>query len=537
MKDEEIEVVELEQERLNQLLHRAQVALPAEDFAELGKLVKGYQFLLRLIETKNITVARLKQIVFGSTSEKTSDVFKDRATTPATEKQADGKKKLPGHGRNGSAAYSGAEKVKVPHPLQPKSVCPECGHGKLYAFTPTQLVRITGQAPLQATIYELPKLRCNGCGHTFQTPLPDGIEYTKHDATAAGMIALLKYGVGVPFNRIEKLEQGFGIPLPASTQWGVVEEAGAHVKPVHNEMIKQAAQGSVLHNDDTSMTILEVAKARNAEPENSGRKGCFTTGIVSVHEKHNIALFFTGTNHAGENLEEVLRQRAAALGPPIQMCDALSRNSPGELETILANCVAHARRRFVEVAPNFPDECKYLLDTLKDVYINDAKTKREKMSDQERQVFHEVNTKPLMDDIKKWAEALFQEKKVEPNSGLGQALTYMLKHWDKLTLFLRQPGAPLDNNICERALKKAILHRKNALFYKTANGAHVGDIFMSLIHTAELSHANPFEYLVALLQHRKNVAEHPEEWMPWKYQETLAAAGGGHTPAGSAPAP
>jgi transposase len=62
----------------------------------------------------------------------------------------------------------------------------------------------------------------------------------------------------------------------------------------------------------------------------------------------------------------------------------------------------------------------------------------------------------------------------------------MLKHWEKLTLFLRHPGPPLDNNICERALKKAILHRKNALFYKTVNGAHVGDVFMSLIYTCEL---------------------------------------------------
>jgi transposase len=99
----------------------------------------------------------------------------------------------------------------------------------------------------------------------------------------------------------------------------------------------------------------------------------------------------------------------------------------------------------------------------------------------------------------------------------------MQKHWMRLTLFLRVPGAPLDNNVCERALKKAILHRKNALFFKTENGAHVGDIFMSLIHTVELNGGNPLEYLVALQRHRHEVALDPDDWMPWNYRDTLAA--------------
>ena len=98
----------------------------------------------------------------------------------------------------------------------------------------------------------------------------------------------------------------------------------------------------------------------------------------------------------------------------------------------------------------------------------------------------------------------------------------MLKHWAKLTLFLRVPGAPLDNNVCERALKKAILHRKNALFYRSLAGAHVGDVFMSLIHTAELNGIAPFDYLVALQRHQQAVALDPTEWLPWNYEATLA---------------
>ncbi len=92
----------------------------------------------------------------------------------------------------------------------------------------------------------------------------------------------------------------------------------------------------------------------------------------------------------------------------------------------------------------------------------------------------------------------------EPNSSLGGSVSYMLRHWEKLTLLLRQPGAPLDNNICERALKKAVLHRKNALSYKAKNGAHVGDVFMSLIHTCQLCEANPFDYLSELQRHNRS---------------------------------
>lgn len=73
---------------------------------------------------------------------------------------------------------------------------------------------------------------------------------------------------------------------------------------------------------------------------------------------------------------------------------------------------------------------------------------------------------------------------MEPNSGLGQAIGYMLKYWEKLTLFLRVPGAPLDNNVTEGALKRAIQQRKNALFYRSENGARVGDLFMTLSYTA-----------------------------------------------------
>ena len=129
-----------------------------------------------------------------------------------------------------------------------------------------------------------------------------------------------------------------------------------------------------------------------------------------------------------------------------------------------------------------------------------------------------------MKKLKEWFNQQFEDRLTEPNSGLGEAISYMLNHWEKLTLFLREPGAPLDNNVCERALKKAILHRKNALFYKTENGAHVGDLFMSLIYTCQLGGVDPFDYLSALQRNAADLAAQPENWMPWNYREMLKPA-------------
>jgi hypothetical protein len=247
----------------------------------------------------------------------------------------------------------------------------------------------------------------------------------------------------------------------------------------------------------------------------------FTTGIVSTREGHKIALFLSGHQHAGENLKDVLLKRTADLPPPIQMCDALARNLPGKLQTIVANCLAHGRRQFADVFEQFPEECRHVLEVFKVVYHNDAITKERKLSPQQRLLFHQAESGPTMEELHAWLTRQFDERRVEPNSGLGKAIAYLLRHWKKLTLFLRVPGAPLDNNTCERALKKAIRHRRNSLFYKTRHGARVGDVFMSFIHTCELCEANAFDYLTELERHADEAASNPQGWMPWNYRQTL----------------
>ena len=455
-------------------------------------------------------------------TEKTSAVF-GQGQSPAAE-ETPAAEQSPGHGRNGADAYRAAEKVPVTHQkLTHGDRCPDCARGNVYTQKePKALVRIVGQAPLAATVYELERLRCNACGQVFTAEEPEGVGPAKYDETASAMIAQLKYGSGVPFHRLERMEELLGIPMPAATQWEVVEEAAEVIKPAHDELIRQAAQGEVLHNDDTSMRILHMER----EPSDD-RTGVFTSGIVSTGSDRKIALYFTGRQHAGENLADVLKRRAAELASPIQMCDALSRNTPklrSGVEILLANCLAHGRRQFVEIAPNFPEQCRYVLESLGSIYHNDAQARDRKLSPEDRLCFHQEHSGPVMKELQGWLEAQLAEKKTEPNSGLGKAITYLRRHWKGLTVFLRQAGAPLDNNICEQALKRAVLHRKNALFYKTLHGAEVGDLFMSLIHTCQLAGVNSFDYLTELQRHAPELAANPTAWMPWSYCEALAHA-------------
>jgi transposase len=460
---------------------------------------------------KTAVHAMAERLVRRRNTEKISAVLEPKTTSgtaPTTPQPA--QSGPAGHGRNPATAFTGAEKVRVRHEqLKPGDTCPECLEGKVYGQKePKTLVRIVGRPPLQATVFEMERLRCNACGEVFTANEPQSAGPEKFDATSMAMTALVKYGAGMPFNRLEHLEEQLGIPLPASTQWELVKRAAGLLRPVLHELIRHAAQGSVMHNDDTGMRILRLV--RDME---DGRTGTFTSGIVSIWREWKIALYFTGWKHAGENLTDVLKQRAAELDAPIQMCDALSRNAPRlpGVEVLLAYCLSHGRRQFTDIAAN-----------LGEVYHNDALSRERKMSPEERLVFHQERSGPVMERLKEWLTAQLAEHRTEPNSGLGKAISYLLRHWTKLTLFLRQQGAPLDNNIVERALKKAILHRKNALFYKTMNGARVGDLFMCLIHTCELNQVNPFDYLTELLRHPAEITVHPEEWMPWNYRETLA---------------
>jgi len=526
----------------------------------LEAILATFSYVMGALQNAKTSIKRFRQMLFGVRTESKANVLgrsvvddevggaaneavdapavsdaivvtqspEGKAVSEAASDSSPVKPKRRGHGRNGAQAYSGAAVVEVAL-SEPAAgqVCPQCEIGRVYAWPPRTIVRVTGQPPIGGTVYKLQQRRCRACDALYTAAMPDGVAVgPKHDERCVCMLILLRYGYGMPSYRLQALQASLGVPIPDATQWDLVEAALPGPKAAYEELIRQAAQAELLHNDDTPARILSLLaerrklEAAGQEPE---AKAINTSGIVALlrtsDREIKVALFFTGHAHAGDNLAAVLANRAETLEAPMHMCDGLAANIPGELATVLSNCLAHGRRKFVELVDNFPAECRHVIEVLAKIYTHDAHCREQAMTPQQRLEYHQAHSSVPMRDLQVWMNAQLEERRVEPNSSLGGALNYMLKRWDALTLFLRRAGAALDNNVCERALKRAIRHRRASLFYKTRNGAEVGDTFMSLIHTCELCGVNPFEYLQALLRHAQEVLARPALWLPWNYHE------------------
>jgi hypothetical protein len=431
------------------------------------------------------------------------------------------------------ATYAGAERVECRHEaLAVGQRCPVCGQGRLYGVPPGIEIRIDGNALLSAIRYELEKLRCSACGQVFTAPLPAEAGTEKYSPRARAVLAVSRYYLGLPFFRVEAYQAMLGVPVPDATQWDQIEQLGDCSYKVFAYLETLAAQGELIHQDDTSVRILSLMaenRTHQTAAEALGfarsqeRTGMFTTALVVKVGERTICLYYSSRSHAGENLQALLEQREAERDKPLVMSDALSRNEVDETTVIRCHCLAHGRRQFSDLADVFPVECQVVLDTLKQVFDHDAEARDKQMSPEVRFAYHQAYSQPLMDELRQWLQKQVDDHLVEPNSALGQAIAYMQTHWETLTRFLSIPGAPLDNNLVERALKLFIRQRKNSLFYRTEHSAYIASVLTSLIATCVYAGVNAVDYLVALQEHRREVFADPAAWLPWAYARSRAS--------------
>jgi len=198
------ETVEVNLPELEALLERKREVLGEEDYQKLKKGLWALGYLTDRIGDKDTTISQLRALLMKPSTEKTRKVL-EQAGLPTSSSSShpppsaganESPKKKPGHGRNGAEAYRGAERIKIAHPsLKPGDGCPECEKGKVYRQKdPAVRIRVVGQVPLQATVYQLERLRCNLCGVVFEAKAPEGVGDKKYDESAAAMIGLLRYG-------------------------------------------------------------------------------------------------------------------------------------------------------------------------------------------------------------------------------------------------------------------------------------------------------------------------------------------------------
>jgi transposase-like protein len=527
--------INLTPEEFEQLIERlATQSLQEEDHIFLIHLLRLLAWMCGELQEKKLSIARLKK-VFGIKTESakallelagqqvdSQDKGSDDTTTGNDDKPGEKKKRK--QKRTSAADYKSAKIIKVGHEaLKAGGLCPECGKGNLRVVNPGKVIRIIGQPWLQAVIYEQERFRCNTCGKTFTARLhKDVATAPKYDKTAKAIVAILKYRGGFPFYRQEKLQKMLETPISDTQLWEMTRDVSECLEPVHQALIAEAAKGECIHNDDTKARVLSLMqenKEREGEGENE-RTGIFTSAILSVLGLGmQIALYFTGRQHAGENLNDVLDERPEEMSPPIQMCDALAQNNPVDHKTKEGNCLAHLRRKFYETAVCWPVVVLQIITWFDEIFRNEREAKKLNLDDDARLKWHQEKSKPIMGKIKAWCNELLEKKEVEPNSSLGKAIAYLNNHWSEFTLFLREPGVPLDNNACERMIKQSVLNRKNGYFFKTGNGSQIGDILLSVIETCQLNGVNPYNYLVAVQTYPEDVADNPTQWFPWNYHE------------------
>jgi hypothetical protein len=350
-----------------------------------------------------------------------------------------------GTGRLGADAYVGAERTECRHEqLAVGQRCPVCGQGTLYELPPGVEIRIDGHALLSAIRYELQKLRCSACGQIFTAPLPREAGEEKYSARARAVRAVCRYYLGLPLYRLQGYQAMLGVPVADATQWDQIEKVGDCSYVVFEYLETLAAQGELIYQDDTSVRILTLIKENHeihAQAAAMGfsrskeRTGMFTTALVVKVGERMIFLYYSGRFHAGENLAALLEQREAEQGKPLVMSDALSRNEVDEASVIRCHCLAHGRRQFSDIAEVFPVECRVVIDVLKQVFDHDEEARDQQMSPQARLVYHQNYSGPLMDELKGWLDKQCEDRLVEPNSSLGQAIAYMQSHWETLRRF------------------------------------------------------------------------------------------------------
>jgi hypothetical protein len=322
----------------------------------------------------------------------------------------------------------------------------------------------------------------------------------------------------MPFHRLERFQKLVGVPVPDATQWDLMEDLADTALPVFEQLVLLAAQSPLLHHDDTRIGILTLLDENKHLPSDA-RYGIHCSSFAAVGE-HLIILYFSGRCHSGENLGKLLDLRPKALPLPTQMSDAASANGKHGHQVIDARCNAHGVRKFKDIREQFPDACEQALQVMGQVYRHDHEARQANLTEFARMEYHAAHSGPLLADFKTWMEQqLGSERQVEPNSGLGKAMRYLLKHWQQLTRFLQVPGVPLDNNIIERYLKLLIQQRRNSLFYRSERSAYLGCALTSVIATCVAAGANPFDYLNRLQENAFWVASDAASWLPWNYTE------------------
>ncbi len=397
-------------------------------------------------------------------------------------------------------------------------ICPCCNRGKLYHGEDRKLLQFTGHAPIEVNRFVKEVLRCNACNKEFIAG--GNIEKWTDSAKST---AVLEKCSGMPFYRLSNIQDLYNIPIAESTLWYLCKLLWDDVgKVMYKALLEESSKRKNLYVDDTRARVLDVTIENNKKILNGEKAGrsCNSTIVCSNNGlDQEIILYITKQGYCGENIAPLIESADKCI-----MSDASTMTRPKIAEELLSTmnflkCMSHGRNKFADIRSFYPEECNYFLEQIKSIYSTDDKAKA--FDPESRRLHHNKHSIVYINNIYKKIEHLFREKIIEPNSHLGQAMRYWVNNRSGLTKFLIVAGFDLDNNRCERNLKRLILQRKNSLFFKTLSSAEVLSGLSSIIATSKANNISSYDYLNWLQANVKLVNKTPSDYLPWKYLEYI----------------
>ena len=534
------------------------------------KILDSYTFILLMLQKKNFGLKRLKALLFGKKSEKSSknsNPGKDPegtnsgssgGTPPPPEGQScpgkdtedpsqgegrNGKKKRKGGGgRNGQESYTGATEL---HCLlcaenQPGKICPACGRHKLYPLPSLATVRLVGSAPVLAVKFLIERSGCV-CGAVFTGQVPEPYQELhqgpKYSPSALSAIIHQKYDLGVPFGSLEQLQRTVGVPLPATSQANKIKENLGPILAVYDCLEGQGANMDLIGMDDTKIRILEGRTTREGNKSINGFGSVFVCN--NVDDKKTIVLYRFDFDHAGKFLLTLLGLRDEGLPLLKVLCDGLPSYEPYLKKGVLANkCNVHSRRPFFLDDPEGKNFfCALIVTCYQIIFKNEKFCRENDLPSKARQEYHAQHSRAAFKTILRVclfltsspdSPSLVRQRTElgipdylipsEPNSEMYRHAKYILDRWKGLTNFTRIPGIPIDTNYVERMIKAIIEIRVKGLFFKTLESAREAGKILSVLETAKENGVNSFDHIRFLLEHPEEVKRAPENFLPWNYQ-------------------
>ncbi|MFQ5472915.1 MAG: IS66 family transposase [Dehalococcoidia bacterium] len=340
------------------------------------------------------------------------------------------------------------------------------------------------------------KYRCRCNANIVTTPGPPKLRPgCRYSIDFAVEVAASKYLDHTPLERQVRIMEREGLSIDSQTLWDQLSTLAFHLAPSYEAVRGRVLSSPLVHADETSWRLLE-------------KKGSKKWWVWSV-ASDDAVYYRIRSSRATESAEDLLEGYSGiVMADGYGVYESLSRASP---DLKLVNCWAHARRKFEEIADNYPRQSVEMLALIKELYAVEHDLpvwdRSAPLSEQEsvlegRRLVRQERSREILDRIRDWVYA----ERPLPASELGKAIAYMGNRWQGLTAFLDDGRVPLDNNHAERAMRGVVLGRKNHYGSKSRRGTEVAAIFYTLLETAKLAGVEPKAYLADAT---RNAIEHP----------------------------